>query len=113
MTNIEEYKFGKIIINGAYYTSDIIILPGGEIFSWWRETGHHVINKDIEKIYMTNPSILILGTGDSGLMKIDPEVVEYCNHHSIKLITEKTDRAVKIYNETSSEQKAAGFHLTC
>ncbi len=113
MIDIEDYEFGKMVINGNKYTNDVIILPDGKIISWWRKSGHDVVNEDLEKIYQSNPSVIILGTGWSGLMKASPEVAEYCESHSIKLIVDTSEKAVKIYNEDESVDKAAGFHLTC
>lgn len=33
---IEDYEFGRITIDGATYTSDVIIRPEGVDDSWWR-----------------------------------------------------------------------------
>ncbi len=110
---INNYNFGKIAINNQNFTSDVMILPSGKIISWWRKTGHNVVNEDMEKIYAAEPSVIILGTGQMGVMKVSEEVRKYCKEHNIKLVVEPTDTAVKLFNSEPAESKAAGLHLTC
>ncbi len=112
MVKLSDYKFGKITANNKEYTNDIIILPDGEIYSWWRKEGHKVCNKDMEKIYQSNPEIIVIGTGAFGFMKVLSEVKDYCKSHNIKLIYDKTARAIEEFNKIEG-RKAGGFHLTC
>ncbi len=110
---IEHYEFGKIVVNTQTYTTDIIILPNNQILSWWRKSGHNVVNEDLEKIYKSKPEIIILGTGKYGIMKVSDEVYQYCRKHNIKLIAKDTQAAIEIFNNEKSTSKSAGFHLTC
>ncbi|MBN1898042.1 MAG: hypothetical protein JW827_04630 [Spirochaetes bacterium] len=110
---IEQYEFGKIVIHGKTYTSDIIILPDNTIISWWRNTGHNVINEDLEIVYHAKPNVLVLGCGAYGVMRVSNEVKTYCDENRIKLIMEKSKKAVELFNAEKSMSKAAGFHLTC
>ncbi|MBU1078250.1 MAG: hypothetical protein KKH98_13210 [Spirochaetes bacterium] len=110
---IEKYSFGKLTFNNKLYSSDILILPDQTILSWWRKSGHLVKNDDLQKVYEKDPSVLILGTGAFGVMKVADEVKEYCQKQNIRLITEKTGKAVEQYNNLKDTKKSAGFHLTC
>ncbi|MDA3792275.1 MAG: MTH938/NDUFAF3 family protein [Elusimicrobia bacterium] len=110
---IANYSFGNITIDGKKYGSDILIYEGN-IETWWREKGHLIQLTDIENIWKSNPSKLIVGCGVSNGMKVSPEVKKECKKRETELITVKTDEAVKLFNSQSPGIKvAAGFHLTC
>jgi len=47
---IDQYAFGKIVIDGKTYTSDVIIYPEKVDASWWRKEGHRLQPADLEKI---------------------------------------------------------------
>ncbi len=111
---IESYAFGQMIINSHPYTSDLIIFPGKINDSWWRISGHKVGLKDIEDVFEEEPEVLVIGTGYSGLMKVEEEVRNLAQSKGIELIIEKTEKAVQSFNELSPKKKAIGaFHLTC
>jgi len=113
---IEEYRFGFIRVNGAIYTRDIIILPGGGVKpNWWRIEGHKLYVEDLREILDAKPEILIIGTGFYGAMDIPSEVLENLRSRGIEVIISRTYEAVKLYNELSSksDRVAAALHLTC
>ncbi|OQY18037.1 MAG: hypothetical protein B6I35_13630 [Anaerolineaceae bacterium 4572_32.2] len=39
-SQIESYRFGRIIIDGQTHSKDVIILPDRVIENWWRQEGH-------------------------------------------------------------------------
>ncbi|MBU7045867.1 MAG: hypothetical protein HXS54_05470 [Theionarchaea archaeon] len=108
---IEDYSFGRIIINGKVYTEDIII-HGNTILNWWRIQGHSLSPEDITAIVEELPETLVVGTGAYGRMKIPEKTVKFIEDLNISLIAEKTGKAVDIFN-TIEEKKAAALHLTC
>ena len=110
---INSCEFGHIVIDNEHFNEDVIILPGGKIVSWWRKSGHNVVNEDLQEVHRSGPAVIIFGTGQSGMMKVSEEVREYCSSHNIKLVVEKTDVAVRLFDEENSEDKVGGFHLTC
>jgi hypothetical protein len=110
---IESYEFGRIIINGKEYLNDVILFPDHLQTKWWRDEGHLLQMKDLEEVFATNPKILIVGCGHSGVMKIDPQVREYCKMNDIKLIDMPTGRAIQEYNRLSGPGVIGAFHLTC
>lgn len=108
---IEDYSFGKIVINGKVFTSDVVLI-GDTVHSWWRKQGHVLAPEDLDLIIKEPPHTLVVGTGASGLMKIPEKTVQFIESHNISLIAEKTGKAVKIFNKLTGT-KAAALHLTC
>jgi hypothetical protein len=111
---IDSYQFGKIIIDGKTYTSDLIIYPDRIEAGWWRREGHALSIEDIAGIIASSPDTLIVGTGMSGLMRIPPETEKFIRSRKIKLIVQKTNEACRLFNDISKKERvAAAFHLTC
>lgn len=111
---IENYEFGRIVIDGKVYTSDVIIYPDRVDGDWWRREGHELCLSDLSKILLERPEVLIIGTGNAGIMRVLEETQSLCLSKGIELIAEPTDRACKTYNRLSSQKKVvAALHLTC
>lgn len=111
---IDTYSFGKIVINGKEYNSDVIIFADRVYSSWRRLKGHLLQLPDINKILKCNPNTIIIGTGANGLMKIHKSVTLELENRNIKLIEEKTKESIEIYNQISPDRNViAGLHLTC
>ena len=112
---IHSYKFGEIKVEDKLFNKDIIISKN-EIFpNWWRQDGHKLNWQDISNtINQIKPEILILGTGKHGILTVQKEVKENLKQLNIKLISLKTDDAVKEYNRLYKDKNILGaFHLTC
>lgn len=111
---IESYVFGRMIIEGQTYTSDLIIFPDRINHSWWRKSGHRLCLEDIKEVLKEEPEVIIIGTGFTDLMKVEEDVKRHAQSKGILLIIEKTKNAVQKFNELSSKKKTVGaFHLTC
>ena len=111
---IESYSFGEIIIDGRRFTRDLIIYPERIDPEWWRREGHVLNTEDIEEIIRARPDTLIVGTGNSGVMKIPSQTRSLIESKGIKLISEKTEGACRLYNELcKGERVVAALHLTC
>jgi len=114
MSLIESYSFGKIVIDGKMFTSDVIIYPDEVNDSWWRKSGHLLQKEDLTEIIKYNPEVLIVGTGDNGLMKIPNDTRQFLESKGIELISEETRKACDIYNKLKVKRKiVAAFHLAC
>ncbi len=59
-----------IVVNGKKYYSDVIVYPDKVSSQWWREEGHLLVPEDLEKVIEAKPEILIVGTGNLGMMKV-------------------------------------------
>jgi hypothetical protein len=111
---IDSYDFGRIVVDGKAYRSDVIVFPDQVKDNWWRKEGHTLHIEDIEPVVKEKPEVLIVGTGKYGILEVLPETKEYIESKGIELIIEATDRACKIYNELSKDRKTvAALHLTC
>jgi len=110
---IQEHKFGSFVINGRGYLGDIKILDSK--VRYWDRKSHTVSFKDIEELLATYPDVIIIGTGNSELLKVAPEIKDKIFSHRIKLYVDKNDIAVKRYNQFLLQNKkiSALFHATC
>lgn len=112
---IEEYTFGKIVIKGKAFSNDIIIFGDTVQDNWWRNKGHELCVSDIEQaIDKFNPTVIVVGTGKFGMMKVLPETESFLQARHIQLITQKTGQACETYNRMEDSERILGaFHLTC
>jgi hypothetical protein len=112
---IEDYRFGRIIIGGKEYRSDLIIYEDRVEPGWWRRKGHELSTDDISGILKNPPEVLVVGRGDPGYMKTLAKTRKLVEQKGIILIEERTPRACQIYNKLKSEGRrvVAALHLTC
>ena len=111
---IDSYDFGKIVIDGKHFTSDVIIYPDRIDANWWRKEGHELHPDDLTEVVEEKPAVLVVGTGKWGLMEVLPETRDFLQSKGIKLIVEETDDACQTYNRLrGSERVVAALHLTC
>jgi len=110
--HIDSYRFGNIVVDGKSFDKDLIIFPDRIIDNWWRKEGHMLQLADLEEVVEFMPEVLVVGTGDTGMMKIAEEVIERMKHEGIQMIAYKNKDAVRIFNE-SKKKKVGAFHLTC
>jgi hypothetical protein len=111
---IDSYDFGRIVINGRQYITDLIVFTDRVKDGWWRKEGHNLHIKDLDEAIKDNPKVLIVGTGYSGLMKVPAETKEYVESKGIELIAQNTTEACKTFNRlVKSKKVVAALHLTC
>ncbi len=111
---IESYTFGKIVIDGKSYDSDVILYRDIVYPNWWRMSGHVFQVDDIKKYLKMRPIKLIIGTGSSQMMKVDPKAKAYLKEENIDIVIEPTSKAWKTFNAISTQEDVmAAFHLTC
>ena len=114
--HIESYSFGSMMIDGTSYTSDLIIYPDGTILSsWWRKSGHSLVEEDIADVIKQAPEVIVVGTGAQGVMKPDPKLVTMLEQKGISFKPLSTGNAVEEFNRLAEEgcNVAGCFHLTC
>ncbi len=112
---IDHYQFGRIVIDGQSYESDVIIYPCWCVDdTWWRDQGHLLQLVDLEDALAAEPDVLVVGTGAYGRMKVAEEVHERLRQLGIDLIAARTAQAVEHVNElVESRRVVAALHLTC
>jgi hypothetical protein len=60
---VDSYSFGKIVIQGTVFASDVIIYPSRVDAAWWRNEGHLLQVEDLAEALRTKPGVLVIGTG--------------------------------------------------
>ncbi len=112
---IDSYSFGRIVIDGQVYASDVIIYPDRVDASWWRKEGHRLQPDDIAEALNEHPDVLIIGTGYAGLMRVPKEALTYMASQGVEARVEKTSKAVELYNALQGKKRhvIAALHLTC
>lgn len=111
---IDRYSFGKIIVDGSPYTTDVIIYPDRVDASWWRKEGHRLHLDDLAAVLQQKPEIIVIGTGFFGFMKVPDDVVRFLHETGIRVEIARTISAVNTYNSVSGTHRTfACFHLTC
>lgn len=112
---IEEYRFGRMVVGGRAYTSDLIITPSGILSPWWRREGHLLELRDLGELKDSDVEHVVVGTGYSGMMEILGEVIDYFKARGVRVYVADTRKAVELYNALVKEGRRVlgAFHLTC
>ena len=111
---IQDYQFGRMVVDGEPHTRDLVLLPDRVVANWWRKEGHRLDVEDLREVLDAVPKVLIVGTGAYGLMKVPPETGQAVEAAGIELRAARTGEAWRLYNELRKRQPTAGaFHLTC
>lgn len=113
---ITAYEFGKIVIDGKTYDSDVVIHPDRVEANWWRQQGHSLAPNDLDRIWTSKPSDLVVGTGYYGRMQIPDETGSFVEGKGVTLSALPTEEAIRVFERLSadpSRRPVAAFHLTC
>ena len=111
--HIDSYKFGRMIIDGAAYTDDLIILPDRLLTGWWRNKGHIFALDDCRELLKAQPSFIVFGIGAYSLVKLSPDLIEELNRRKIEYQALPTKAACERFNQAANPGTAGAFHLTC
>lgn len=111
---IESCEFGKIVVRGKEYTSDVIVYPDNVDQTWQRRQSHYLGDYDIGDVIADLPEVLIVGTGKQGLLKVSPQLKQAMRDSGVELIVVPTDEACRAYNRYATHKKTiACLHITC
>ncbi|MCK5561263.1 MAG: Mth938-like domain-containing protein [Thermoplasmata archaeon] len=112
---IDSYSFGKIVIDGQEFQSDVIVYSDHVNNNWWRKSGHVLNKDDLRDILSHELEILVIGTGSAGMLKVPVKTKSYLEDKNIELIIAKTSEACTKFNELLATNKnvVGAFHLTC
>jgi hypothetical protein len=111
---VDDYRFGRVVIDGKAYRRDVIILPQGVQRNWRRFEGHSLAIEDLSWLPEKRPLTLIIGTGAYGLVNIPEETRRQIEAEGIRLLAAPTARACEAYNRLRIQGSVvAGLHLTC
>ena len=111
---ITSYSFGRLVINGKTYTSDVVIYPGRVDSSWWREEGHRLQPADLTAVINARPDVIVIGTGASGVLAVPEETSSVITSKGIEVRIARTGKAAEIFNSLQGKKIViAALHLTC
>nr|MCK4930389.1 hypothetical protein [Nanoarchaeota archaeon] len=108
---INSTSFRSITIDNKEYPYDVWIFVDGSIKE--RNRNHEFTIEEFEIITKGNPNILIIGTGQYGVVQIKEEVIKKAEEKGIELVIDKTPIAIKKFNELKDKKIAAAMHTTC
>lgn len=113
--HIDDYSFGRMVVDGDEHTFDLILTPSGVHPDWWRPEGHRCTADDLEPVLDDPPEVLVIGTGASGRMRPDEQLAQTLRTRGIASEVHTTDPAVARFNQlaASGTRLAGAFHLTC
>ncbi len=112
--HIDDYSFGRIVIDGTRYTDDVIVHPCCVDDTWWRREGHLLQMADLREVLEAIPDVLVVGSGAYGRMRVADEVRRALAERDVELIVAETAEACEQYNELAPERRTvAALHLSC
>jgi hypothetical protein len=116
---IDSTRFGSITIEGEKYEHDVLIRQSGEIVKRKKKLSKaiygtsHVISKEEAKyIFEERADRLIIGTGQTGMVKLSDEAADYFKKNKCQVQMLPTPEAIRIWNKSDGEIIAL-FHVTC
>ena len=115
MVIINSTRFGSITVDGKIYDRDdnYIIFWDSEIIGLHTAERHTFGKPELEIILKKNPEMIIVGTGDSGLLKISKEVRSLCRQKGIQIVEMISRNAIVRFNENLDKRVVAFIHVTC
>ncbi len=120
MAKINSFNFGFIVVDGKQCVYDVQILPDGTVKE--RQPGkgrlgsHSITSSEIENLLKTQPEVIIIGTGASGLARLAEDAEFYLQQQTdVNSVILPSRQAIDKFNQLTAEGKrvAALFHITC
>ena len=116
---IDSTNFGSIYIEGQRFKHDVYIGLNGEISKRKKKlskavtgTSHIVSVDEARAIYEDGSDDIVIGTGQSGMLKLSDEAAEFFSEVNCRVQMYPTPEAIRVWNE--SQGYIIGlFHLTC
>jgi len=111
---IDSYTFGRIVVDGHAYLSDLVIYPDRVAENWRRGKGHSLSPADLSEVIEARPEVLVIGRGVFRRMNVLAMTLEALRAAGIEVIAEPTSRAVETYNRLRETRRVvAALHLSC
>ena len=116
---IGKTTFGSIVVEGKKFTHDVVIGLDGSVKKRKKKlskkvygTSHIISLEEAKHLYEKGAEKILIGTGQSGMVKLSEEAEEYFKKKKCTVQQLPTLEAVKIWNEIKG--KVIGlFHTTC
>lgn len=112
--------FGGVSVDGKEHYDVIVVgekvLDREDIVPGWFEgrTHHIVYEHELKKLLEERPEVIIIGSGQDGVLRVPAEVEEAVRKKGIGLVVLETPEAIKEYNRLSATKRVnALIHTTC
>jgi hypothetical protein len=116
---IQKTEFGSITIDDEIYEYDIVIRLSGKVKKRKKKlskqiygTSHTVSFDEAKHIWDEGAKHLIIGTGQSGALKLSDEAEKYFKEKGCSVELLPTPLAVEAWNKAKSKTIGV-FHVTC
>jgi len=116
---INKTNFGSITIEGKTFDHDVIIRLNGDVKKRKRKlskavhgTSHIVSLDEAKYVYEKGAERIIIGSGQSGLLKLSNEASEFFRKRKCMIDKLPTSKAIQSWNE-AEESMVGLFHVTC
>jgi hypothetical protein len=116
---IDKTKFGSITVAGKKHTHDIIIRLDGSIENRKKKlskevfgTSHTISLAEAEFVYEEGAENVIIGTGQSEMVQLSDEAIEFFTLKDCKFHLLPTTEAIKLWNKAKGAVIGL-FHITC
>ncbi|MFZ5365894.1 MAG: MTH938/NDUFAF3 family protein [Patescibacteria group bacterium] len=120
MVKIDSCGWGNIVVNGRQYHEVLIVREKVEPRDDERlekelGTDHLIGGWEQELLMRGNPEVIIIGTGQAGVLKVLEEVKEKLVNSGAEIKILLTPQAVSEFNRLASEGKKVNalIHTTC
>jgi hypothetical protein len=110
---IESALFGSFIIDGRKYESDVVVSWNGEVKD--RPKSHEFTNAELNSILMSDPEVVVVGTGHSGVLKVAHDAEVTARLGGVEMVVKSTPQAVQEYHKFArlGKRVVAVLHSTC
>ena len=116
---IDKTKFGSITVAGVKHTHDIIIHLNGKIENRKKKlsrevfgTSHIISLAEAEYIYEEGANYIIIGTGQSDMVKLSDQAIEFFTLKGCHPLLFPTQEAIHAWNKANNPTIGL-FHITC
>jgi len=116
---IDSTEFGQVTIEGNRYEHDVIIRLDGQVKKRKKKlskkiygTSHIISLEEAEYIYQEGMERLIIGTGQTGLVKLSDQAAGYFKANKCPVDLRPTPEAIAVWNEARGAVVAL-LHVTC
>lgn len=116
---IEKTKFGSITIAGEKYDHDILIRLSGNVEKRKKKlskeiygTSHIISLAEAQYVYEPGAERLIIGTGQSGMVKLSDEATVFFQDRQCAVDLSPTPDAIEVWNKAQGSTIGL-FHITC
>jgi hypothetical protein len=118
-TTIAGTEFGSITIAGKRYDHDVIIRLDGKVEKRKKAlskktsgTSHILSLEEAKFLYQEGAQRLIIGSGQSGMVKLSAEAAEYFKQKGCAVELAPTPTAIRAWNKAQGAVIGM-FHVTC